>query len=228
MLAKPLTNSQIQAACKFWKDGHWEVEAFAQLRQCFPKPQEAVTLKAVAVNTLYSAGVRPIARVAQYLEKRLGSGSPYPTGPELVSDFVKEIADLKLTKRDNHYHVFVSKFAHFFINPDLPILDQYSEWMVEQHLGLKHSYDSDRYLKFAKNIQRLKEEGTLTCDCDELDHYLWIAGEYWSWKHNPKKPIYTELRDDFERLEKTPETERTESQRTLAELLGITVRSAPL
>lgn len=211
MLARPLTNDQIEAAVKFWS---WEVKEFACLKHCFPKPQEAVILKAVAVNMLFSAGVRPIAKVAEYLENRLCSD--YPPGPELVRDFVEEIADLKLSKRKNHYHVFVSKFAHFFINPDLPIMDQYSEWMVEQHLGLKHSYDSDRYLIFYANIQRLKEEACLTCNWDELDHYLWIAGEYWCWKRNPKQKIYPELKPHFERLENNPESERI-----LVELLGI-------
>lgn len=219
MLSKPLTHNQIEAACKFWQDGHWEVEEFAQLRRCFPGRQEAVTLKALAVNILYGAGVRPIAKVAEYLQRRLGSACP--AGPELVREFVEDIAELKLTKRNNHYHVFISKFAHFFINPDLPILDQYSEWMVEQHLGLKHSYDSDRYLIFAANIQKLKKEALLACDWDELDHYLWIAGEYWSWKRNRKAFIDEDLRVHFERLEINPDDERT-----LAEILGIATRSA--
>jgi len=137
---------------------------------------------------------------------------------------VNEIANLKLTKRNNHYHVFVSKFAHFFINPDLPILDQYSEWMVEQHLGKEALlYDSDRYLRFDKNIRKLKEEARLTCDWDELDHYLWIAGEYWCWlrKLVPGERIDQDLLADFNRLKDNPETERT-----LAELLGIAARSA--
>jgi hypothetical protein len=222
MLAKPLTKNQIEAAVKFWKDGNWEVTEFAHLKQCFPGPQEAFTLKAVAVNMLYGAGVRPIARVAEYLKKRLDSACP--TGPELVRDFVNEIANLKLTKRNNHYHVFVSKFAHFFINPDLPILDQYSEWMVEQHLGKEALlYDSDRYLRFDKNIRKLKEEARLTCDWDELDHYLWIAGEYRCWlrKLVPGERIDQDLLADFNRLKDNPETERT-----LAELLGIAARSA--
>jgi len=213
MLAKPLISGQIDAACKFWKDNHLEVEEFAQLRRCFPEPQKAITLKAVAVNALYRGGIIAIESVAEYLEGKLPPLHDFSR--ELVEEMVEEIASI--TKR--RHRSFVSKFAHFFLNPDLPILDRYAERMVEAHLGLKHSFDPKRYLIFAANVQKLKEVARLTCDWDELDHYLWIAGEYWSWKRNPDVPIY--LRRYFERLKTNPGIEGT-----LAGLLGIEEKSA--
>jgi hypothetical protein len=212
----PLSSSQIEAAAQFWKDGGWEAKEFVQLKQCFPKSQDAVTLKAVAVNALYGTGIMAISKVGQALEQSLGRmlTTDHPTSPELVEDLVVEIA--KVTN-DKH-HVFVAKYAHFFINPDLPILDQYAEWMVERHLGRAKSRKVERYLRFAENMERLKELAGLTCSCDELDAYLWIAGEYWCWKKNPKEKINSDLKRQFERL-----AENLEEDRLLRNLLGIGV-----
>jgi hypothetical protein len=215
MLVEPLTSSQIDAACEFWNDNHLEVKEFAQLRRCFPEPHEAVTLKAVAVNALYQGGIIAIGPIAEYLESKLPPLHDFTVG--LIEEMATEISTIT---KDRH-HVFLSKFAHFFLNSDLPILDRFAEWMVERHLGLKHSCDPKRYFIFAANIQKLKKEAGLTCSWEELDHYLWIAGEYWCWKRNPKTRIYRELRDHFERLKTNPDTEST-----LSELLGIAEKTA--
>jgi hypothetical protein len=42
-----------------------------------------------------------------------------------------------------------------------------------------------------------------------MDYYLWIAGEYWSWKRNPDGPISKDLQAHFKRLGTNPDTERT-------------------
>ena len=218
LLAKPLSQRQLEAAWRFWIDGGWQTKEFIQLKQCFPQIQDAVTLKAMAVNTLYGTGVIAIARVAGCLESKLKSPS-CSTGPELVEELVLEIATIT---RKKHY-VFVAKYCHFFVNPNLPILDQYAEWMVGTHLGPSaQSQIPQRYLKFDADVKELKECVGLTCDCEQLDAYLWIAGEYWCWKTNPKLKITKDLVKYFVRLETIPESERTEAERTLAELLGIT------
>jgi hypothetical protein len=217
LLAKPLSQRQIEAAGKFWVDNEWGSEEIGQLKQCFPQIRDAITLKAVALNTLYSAGVIAIVKVAGCLESRLKLPS-CPTGPELVEELVTEIATIT---RRKHY-VFVAKYCHFFVNPNLPILDYYAEWMVGTHLGPSaQSQSANRYLKFDEDIKKLKECAGLACDCDQLDAYLWTAGEYWRWKQNPKRRINGELKAHFERLGKNPDTERR-----LAELLGITAGNA--
>jgi hypothetical protein len=210
MLAMPLAKSQIEAAAKFWEEGGWETKEFVQLKQCFPKCQDAVTLKAVAVNALYGTNIRAIEKVADVLIKMLNTN--HSTGPGLVEELVSEIK--KVTKDQNH--VFAAKYAHFFIDPELPILDYYAEWMVAKHLGPAKSQNPKRYLKFAENIERLKRLADLTCDCAQLDHYLWVAGEYWRWKKNPKEEINSDLKYHFERLEENPENEGT-----LRKLLGL-------
>lgn len=212
MLAISLTNSQIEAASEFWREkGGWETKEFLQLKQCFPNFQDAVKLKAVVLNTLYGTNVIAISKVAECLERTLDAN--HSTGPNLVEELVAEIK--KITNRD-HY-VFVAKFAHFFITPELPILDSYAEWMVGEHLGrAQQSQNPKRYLKFAEDIERLKELAGLTCEWAQLDAYLWVAGEYWCWKKNPREKISADLKGHFKRLEENPEMERT-----LRNLLGI-------
>jgi hypothetical protein len=165
VLAMPLSNSQIEAASKFWEDGGWETKELVQLKQVFPKSQDAVKLKAVVLNTLYGTNIIAISNVAERLERLLNAN--HSTGPDLVEELVAEIKNV--TKR-RHYSC-VAKFAHFFVNPDLPILDQYAEFMVAKHLGRAQSQNPKRYLKFAQDIKKLKELAGLTCECSQLARF---------------------------------------------------------
>jgi len=215
MLAMPLSRNQIDAASKFWGNGSWDTKELVQLKQVFPNPQDAVMLKAIVLNTLYGTNIIAISKVAKRLEELLNAN--HSTGPDLVEELVAEIRNV--TKR-RHYS-FVAKFAHFFINADLPILDQYAEYMVAKHLGQAQSQNPKRYLKFVEDIEKLTELAGLTCNCAQLDAYLWIAGEYWCWKENPNLKVSGDLVGHFERFAENPENERT-----LGDLLGIGTSSA--
>jgi len=215
MLAMPLSNSQIEAASKFWEEGGWETKELAQLKEVFPKPQDAVKLKAVVLNALYGTNVFAISRVAGCLETMLSANRS--TGPDMVEEWV---AGIKEVTNRQHYS-FVAKFAHFFIAPDLPILDYYAEWMVRRHLGRAQSPNSKRYLKCVEDVEKLRELAGWNCECTQLDAYLWVAGEYWCWKKNQDLKINVDLKGHFIRLEAGPENERT-----LRNLLAIDVASA--
>jgi hypothetical protein len=209
-LAQPLTQSQINAASTFWANG-WESKELAQLKQCFPGRYDAIPLKAIVLNTLYTTNVIAIYKVAGLLETLLPETRT--TGPLLVEELVDAIKE-KVTGRA--HHVFVAKFGHFFIDPNLPILDSYAEEMVAWHLGEAQSQHPKRYLKFCENIEKLRELAGLTCNCAELDAYLWLAGEYQAWSKNPnEKKISSDLRPLFERLQTDPESEPA-----LRDLLG--------
>jgi hypothetical protein len=210
MLAILLLSSQIEAASRFWEEGGWETKEFAQLKKVFPNIHDAVKLKAVVLNALYGTNVFAIDKVGDHLENTIVA--PHSSGPELVEELVSEIK--QITKR-NHYS-FVAKYAHFFIGSEFPILDWYAEYMVGKHLGPAQSKNPKRYLKFVEDVQKLKELAGLTCDCAQLDAYLWVAGEYWYWKEHPTVEINADLKAQFERLERNPEDEQT-----LAALLGI-------
>lgn len=212
-LAEPLLSSQIEAASRYWKvKGGWESKEIVQLVQVFPNPQEAVRLKAIAVNALYGTNIIAISKVADCVDRVLRT--THSSGPDLVEEMVVAIG--QITKQKNYS--FASKYGHFFIDSDLPILDWYAEWLVGKHLGEMKSKNPKRYLRFSEDIATLKRVAGLTCNCAELDGYLWVAGEYWYWKDHPKMNVSGELKGDFMALEQD-----AEKRPFLAGLLGIGV-----
>jgi hypothetical protein len=208
-LVQPLTQRQIDAASKFWADG-WESGELAQLKNAFPDRLEAIRVKAIVLNELYGTNVIAIHKVAKRLEELLKETST--TGPLLVEELVEDISK-KVTGR-NHYS-FVSKFGHFFVNSNLPILDSYAEEMAAWHLGQAQSRNPKRYRRFCENVEMLIEFAGLTCDCAKLDAYLWVAGEYRSWSKKRKREISSGLKRRFEGLQNDPESEPA-----LRDLLG--------
>lgn len=196
-LAIPLKQSQIDAAKEFWKEDGWESKEFEQLRAVFPNPLDAVRIKAIVLNSLYGTNIIAIARVADRVEGVLRAHKW--AGPDLVEQLVNDIC--AVTKRRNYS--FAAKYAHFFIDPTLPILDGFAEWMLGRHLGRQmQSKDPRRYHRFAEDIEAVKGAADLNCNCAELDSYLWVAGEYWYWKGHPKYNISSALKPRFENLQR--------------------------
>jgi hypothetical protein len=209
-LAKPLKQSQIDAGKKFWKDG-WESKELIQLRAAFPNLLAAIRIKAIVLNTLYGTNIIAIAQVADRVEVVLREN--LSTGPDLVEQLVNEIR--RVTNRREYS--FAAKYAHFFIDSSLPILDGFAEWMVGLHLSPQmQSKDARRYHKFTEDIETLKRVAGLNCNCAELDAYLWVAGEYWYWRDHTNYNISNDLRPQFENLRRDPTTVPI-----LAALLGI-------
>lgn len=209
-LAIPLKQSQVDAANEFWKDG-WESKEFEQLRMAFPNSLDAVRIKAIVLNALYGTNIIAIAKAADRVERVLKANQW--TGSDLVEQLVSEIRGV--TKRSNYS--FAAKYAHFFVDSSLPILDSFAEWMLGRHLGRKmQSKDPRHYHRFIEDIETLKRVAGLNCNCAELDAYLWVAGEYWYWKEHPKYSISNDLKRRFEKLQENPSAEPS-----LAALLGI-------
>lgn len=217
-LAKPLTQNQIEAAARFWKDGHWESKEFGLLRTAFPNPLEAISIKAIAVNILYGTNIFAILKVAECVERVLTR--THSTGSDLVEELVSEI--VTVTKQRNYS--FASKYGYFFIDPKLPILDGFAEWMVQRHIGNQlGSHDVRRYHKFCEDLETLKDIAGLSCSCADLDPYLWVAGEYWYWLEHPKYKINGDLKTQFENLKREPQSEPL-----LAALLGVESKGSEL
>jgi len=207
-LAMPLNQSQIKAAAEFWSKG-WETSEFGLLKEAFPNPQDAVSIKAIVLNALYGTNIISIGRVARCIERVLEA--PHSSGPNLVEELVNEI---RTVTRRNDYS-FASKYAHFFVDSNIPILDSYAEWMLGQHLGKMQSKNPHRWGKFIEDIEMLKQAAHLICTSAELDSYLWVAGEYWWWIKHHHKEVNGDLVPYFERFFKDPEKEPE-----LARLIG--------
>ncbi len=206
-LARPLTQSQIDAASKFWPDDGESKDPLIQLKTAFPGCLEAIPIKAIVLNQLFGTHVIAISKVAEHLEKLLKETST--AGPLLVEELVENIKKeiIRQNGKGREHYSFAAKFGHFFIDSNLPILDHYAEEMAVWHLGQAQSRNPKRYLCFCENIEKLVELAGLTCDCAELDAYLWIAGEYRSWSKNRKREISLDLKPCFEHLQNDPESE---------------------
>lgn len=210
-LAIPLKQSQIDAAKEFWKEDGWESKEFEQLRTAFPNPLDAVRIKAIVLNDLYGTNIIAITQAADRVERVLRAD--LWTGPDLVEQLVNEIREV--TNRNNYS--FSAKYVHFFVDPNLPILDWFAEWMAGRHLGRRmQSKNLRRYHRFAEDIETLKRCAGLTCNCAELDAYLWVAGEYWYWKKHQSYKINNELRLRLEKLQRN-----IASEPMMAALLGL-------
>jgi hypothetical protein len=210
-LAVPLSQSQIDAAIDFWKKGGWETPEILQIKKVFPSCDEAIGVKAMAINALYGTNIRAITVAGECIKRVLNR--VHASGPELVEELVAEMKE----KLNRNNYSFAAKYAHFFIDSTLPILDGYAEWMVGQHLGPSmQSKNPKRYLKFTDDIETLKRVAQLQYSCADLDKYLWMAGEYRYWKAYPKTQISADLKPYFETLETD-----TEKEPDLAKAFGL-------
>jgi hypothetical protein len=167
----------------------------------------SILLKVAAVNALYGTNLYAVDRMAQHIESVLRD-EKHPKGAEfveLIAALPPRLEEVTKRKRRGRRHVsFASKFAHFFIDPAaFPIFDSYAATMVRFHLGTSRGIDPSghRYATFVANFERLKREVSSKVTNRELDHYLWIAGQWRRWHKKPSSPINRELRALFESRE---------------------------
>ncbi len=207
-LAQPLTRDQIQAAQALharltgWQEIETALETLADRFPGFDFP--ATLLKATAVNALYGTNVLAIYRMAKHVQgvlTKAGSG----VEPWLL---VERIAALP-SPDDKPRRLclsFASKFAHFFLDAEqYPIKDWYAESTLRFHLGRGNTVNDKEhpYRAYVTNHRRVKELSALDPTNRELDHYLWLAGQYRTWKKNPEARLSREIRELFE--DPTPE-----------------------
>lgn len=149
----------------------WETtdKALNAVHENFPKDDLASCLvKVVTVNSLYSTNVYAVWRMAEHVQQILAD--PHrPTGPELVDRIAA------LGKR-NH-RSFASKYTHFFIDPQYPILDQYVLKMLAYHLGQRQVWPKD-YVQFHGWFEKLRSLCDGQFSTKDIDQYLWMAGMY--------------------------------------------------
>ncbi len=197
-LRVPLRAEQIAAANRLHaRLEQWQASdrALAGLAGRFPGfDLDSSLLKAVTINALYGTNVFAVVRMAQHVTAIL-SEADHPDGAELVERIAKlPIIEGQATQR--RHLSFASKFAHFFLDVErFPILDSYAAKMVDYHLGrgLRVRNAEHPYRAFLTNFGLLKQLAGWTGCNRELDHYLWIAGQYRTWRKNHEAPINAEL-----------------------------------
>lgn len=201
-LAVPLRPVQIAAANRLHgRLRQWAVtdRALLQLQERFPGfGLEACLLKVVAVNALYATNVLALMRMAEHVTSIMAATDLAAGGPELVEQI------MALPRRDGlppnrAFASFASKFAHFFIDPErFPVYDRYAAKTLGFHLRGRHCCRTGgRYERFIADLGTLEKQAGLSCSYRDLDHYLWLTGQYRQWlkeRDSDKKPqINTEL-----------------------------------
>jgi hypothetical protein len=155
----------------------------------------SVLVKTAAINQLYNTRLLDIPAMARQIA---GMQIPPPanTNPVTFVEALAVLPDPPVTGREVKYISFASKFAHFFVKPNLyPICDSYAEYMVKYHLGqsARRNPHETRYAAFVRGIHALQAASGVDATLADLDHYLWLAGQYVKWRSNPQAPINKEV-----------------------------------
>jgi len=196
-LRVPLGSEQILAAGRIHaRLGQWQASdrALAALGQRFPEfDMDACMLKVVTINALYGTNVFAVVRMAKHVAGIMARAHRLD-GTELV-ERIAALPRAPGQEKARRHISFAAKFAHFFIDADaFPIFDSYAEKMVEYHLGALRVRDTRHpYRAFVANFGQLKRLSGWGGSNRELDHYLWIAGQYQAWRRNPDAQINAEL-----------------------------------
>ena len=202
-LAYPLTERQMEAARTLhaWLTSWRETDAaLNQLAERFPRfDAPAILLKVTAINALYGTNVYAIYRMAKHVERVLAESAPN-IEPWLLVEGIAALSGPDGTPSRRHLS-FASKFAHFFIDSErYPIKDSYAEAMLRFHLGRKNmETDQEQpYRAYMTNHRRLKEFAGVKVTNRQLDHYLWIAGQYRDWNRKPATRLNRDVLALFE------------------------------
>jgi hypothetical protein len=196
----PLKKQQIIAANRLNRANlhQWQVtdRALDLLSNSVPGfSWEACLLKATAVNTLYSARVLPIKRMAKHIHQLLGRSDTKRLDRSIV-EVIAALPDASgVVKRS--YTSFASKFCHFFIDSDrFPIYDDAARRMVERHLGrnrIKNREKAHPYAAFCSRLDTLRASCGIVCSTRELDRYLWVVG-MWIRFRQDRKDVNSDLK----------------------------------
>ena len=96
-------------------------------------------LKTIAVNSLYSAGVRSPVHMAHHITSVMAEGDVARDACSLV----ETIAAFSVPGRDRPLNllVFASKFCHFYVDPThFPILDTFAEHLAGPYTNRSFEY----------------------------------------------------------------------------------------
>jgi hypothetical protein len=185
-LDHPLCQAQIDAANALhaalvgWQRAD---EVLASLARHFPSnTSEAHVLpKAIVLNSLYTTSVLAIQAMAKHVAEVMAEAGDQP-GVEVVEE-IAWLHDLGEHKKSRRFLSFASKYCHFLVDAgSFPILDDFAGRALSYHLGRRNRSPmrgtAEDYPNYVADINRLCAAGRLACDYTQLDHYLWLCGQW--------------------------------------------------
>ncbi len=197
----PLRPAQIEAAQDLydrlpgWKRAE---QTLRNLAERFPREVDnpsTVAMKAASLNVLYGTWIMAPGKAAARIWSYLEHGSV-----DLVPELIDEVAQVRLGKSVSRLTSFTSKYFHFFVAPEgFPMYDRFAAEALGAHLGLRPSASwTGRYAEFYSSLSAVCRDcrpGTRWCD---IDHYLWLAGQWLCWIESDAVGVNQEVRAIFE------------------------------
>ena len=204
----PDIRGAIEAAQRIYEQlGMWSSidRALAAVSNGLPGSGRAeVFAKTKAINSFYDTNVWAIYRVSDHLSEILSSE------PKLDPELVERLATVRdsSTKAGfRYYHSFASKYAHFFLSPDVfPIFDAMAEKVLRQILGskLRLGEHEGKYLRFVDRMNSAFGGLLGEYNWGQIDRFLWLVGQLQA-LHSNLDNVNKELKDFAERGDLTAE-----------------------
>ena len=195
-----VTQGQIAAAQEMWhglSDWQHTDEALRLARDRFDgnSDLDTVLLKAALLDKLYATNVTYHLDLIEAARKITAVLATEGSGRQKVVKLAESLVE------DKCLTSFASKYIHFFCDSNMPIYDWYAAFALTRHWGYPQA-QIDRwredYLGYCQSIARLKRRSGVSARACEMDHYLWLAGNWvWHQKHGEKAGINNELETFF-------------------------------
>jgi len=193
----PLNRPQLEAAQRMWAElPGWQAYdlALRAAAEAFPSNTDpaAVLVKVAVLDRLYATNVKNLNAATVRIVAVLGS-PPLPAGCDLVMALA-QVEGLRLVS-------FASKYVHFFLDSSLPLTDSYALNALVRHFRQPAARGDDwrvAYHTYYAKIVELKVLSQLEATAREMDHYLWLAGNWVHYrKHGPGGEQNIELKRYF-------------------------------
>ena len=204
-LAQPILVNQehIAATQEMWQSlsGWQHTDAALRLAKTHfddDSDLDTVLLKAVLLDKLYATNVTyhlDLIEVAAKIVKVWGSeGSSRQK--------VMKLAKVSVRNKDRYLTSFASKYVHFFYDDSVPVYDWYAALALARHYSFPQNRIEEwrkEYEDYGAKIDTLRQKSRIYADAREMDHYLWLAGNWvWLQKRREKAGINKELRAFFD------------------------------
>ncbi|MCC6190570.1 MAG: hypothetical protein IT318_16195 [Anaerolineales bacterium] len=196
-----LTLAQIDSAQHMWAElPGWQAYdlALKEAARAFPSNTEsaAVLVKVAALDRLYFTNLKNLIAVSDQIVAVFGT-PPVPEGCDLVMA-LSHVGGQRLVS-------FASKYVHFFHDGSLPLTDWYALYALVRHFQQPEArietWRQAYHTYFAK-IMELKRLSGVEATAREMDHYLWLAG---NWLYYQKKGPATQQNTELKRYFAAPD-----------------------
>jgi hypothetical protein len=193
-----LTRSQVDTAQQIWDDlPGWQAYdlTLKAAAVAFPSNTDptSVLAKTALLDRLYFTNLKGLLVPAATRIVVVFSASPLLSGCDLVTS-IAQVAGKQLIS-------FASKYVHFYFDSNLPLTDWYALYALTRHFRQPEARVETwrlAYQIYFDKILELTRLSQIEATAREMDHYLWLAGNWiYHQKHGQAAQQNNELKDYF-------------------------------